>query len=239
MEIGSLASGEVKAMLEGLNHLEDPREYPVDEDFLRYLATNNWNGISTSDLVCELQHVRALVDEIGLENINPQRLLFLSFQMEDIEKELTRRRQMSATGIVTNDVQVIQTIKDKLGGRGLVDIIDWYTDVFFHHDKWTFRCTLHGKDHNPSGVIYPDEMKWWCYGCSKGGDCFDAVVAYGKVSLPEAINLLGKYLGIETLPNTYPSYRYIKNISKSNNNGGRGIRASTNKIRLTLREPYY
>ena len=168
----------------------------MDTELLRYLAKTNWHGVSTSDILCELDYYKTLIPE----EKSPEHCFFLSLQAEDIEKELHRRQQMQFNGTVTNNGQVIQAIKDRLGDKGLIDVIGWYTDVFVHGNKWTFRCTLHGEDKHPSGVIYPDDMKWHCFACGKHGDCLDAVMAFERLSLPQALNKLGRYLGIDTKP---------------------------------------
>ncbi len=41
-------------------------------------------------------------------------------------------------------------------------------------NNWKYNCPFHGDgvDREPSGVLYPDEMRYHCFGCNKGGDIF-------------------------------------------------------------------
>lgn len=43
--------------------------------------------------------------------------------------------------------------------------------------QWWARCDWHGNDSSPSFKIYPDQHKWWCYGCGNGGTAIDLVMA--------------------------------------------------------------
>jgi len=90
-----------------------------------------------------------------------------------ILKEIKRRRAIAYDPRVNTDREIIQAIKDRIA---IADVLEWYTDVFYaSRDQGKFRCTLHGEDKNPSGVIYRTEARWWCFGCNKGGDVFDAL----------------------------------------------------------------
>ncbi len=102
------------------------------------------------------------------------------------------------TYIKNPDREIIQTIKERIH---LADVIEWYTEITYSNtDQMKFRCTLHGTDTSPSGVIYTKEQKWWCFGCNKGGDAFDAIQAFERIDLPTAIKKLANHLGIELRP---------------------------------------
>ena len=77
---------------------------------LELLAKRNWRGISTLDMVCEIQHERDWL------RCNPDthedELTYHALVVEDIQKELLRRRS-SATEAHHIDAEVIQTIKGK------------------------------------------------------------------------------------------------------------------------------
>ena len=109
--------------------------------------------------------------------------------------EIARREKLSYSGIQRVNSNIIKAIKESMGENGLVEVLSWYTQVSTHKRQWTFRCTLHGQDKDPSGKIYPDELRWWCYGCNQGGDIFDAVVAFERISLIDAIKKLAKHTG--------------------------------------------
>jgi DNA primase len=115
-----------------------------------------------------------------------------------IIKEIKRRQAIVYDPRANTDKEIIAAIKDRIP---VVDVLEWYTDVFYaSRDQGRFRCTLHGEDKNPSGVIYRTEARWWCFGCNKGGDVFDAVQAFEKTDLPHAIAKLARYIGLDTKP---------------------------------------
>ena len=109
--------------------------------------------------------------------------------------EIARREKLSYSGIQRVNQNIIKAIKESMGEDGLVEVLSWYTQVSTHKRLWTFRCTLHGEDKNPSGVIYRDELRWNCFGCGANGDIFDAVVAFEQISLKDAIKKLARHTG--------------------------------------------
>lgn len=185
------------------------------KETLKVLAQKSWRGVSIPDLVCSIQYQRDRLEDFKAvpdafisfvptgctrEEYVEDTTYFYECLIESIEKELERRQIMQFQGVTNINKEIIQTIKEKLSGQGLADVIGWYTDVFVHQNRWTFRCTLHGEDKHPSGVIYLDEMRWWCFGCNKGGDAFDAVQEFERVELPQAITKLARHLGIDNKP---------------------------------------
>lgn len=51
------------------------------------------------------------------------------------------------------------------------------------------RCPFH-KDDKPSFAIYVDENRWWCYGCSFGGDTIDFIIKRDGCNFIEAVKKL-------------------------------------------------
>ena len=51
-----------------------------------------------------------------------------------------------------------------------------------------YRCPLHGDgtDREPSGMLYLDTNRWWCFGCNAGGDMIQAVRAFSALRLGHA-----------------------------------------------------
>jgi DNA primase len=74
---------------------------------------------------------------------------------------------------------------------------------------FTARCPLPGhEDRTPSFYIYPGEVggRWWCYGCSRGGDVVDLEFFCGDYGeLWEAMISLAVDYGVE-LPVRSPSW---------------------------------
>jgi len=156
------------------------------------IGSLSYRGVPTPDLICELQRIREESQEI---QDSPSRLEYAIGEVDKIEKELTRRRNMVFTGVTTTNKDIIEAIKAKID---IVDIIGRYTDVIAKGSKYYFKCKIHGEDKNPSGTINSDEKLWYCFGCGKGGDVFSFVELYERVDFPKAIHILGRYVGIDT-----------------------------------------
>lgn len=190
------------------------------------MIKTNWRGVATTDLVLEILRLKYDIDMLDIapeeaigfgrpssygdeQWILEHRQLF-NRQLQDVLNELERRRTINETYVKNPDREIIQAIKER---TQLADIIEQYTEVFYNgKDRWKFRCTLHGTDTEPSGVIYNKEQRWWCFGCNKGGDVFDAVQAFERIDLPSAIRKLANKLGIELRPLTENKKRMGINV---------------------------
>ncbi len=159
---------------------------PFDIEFDNRLG--GFRGISTNDLVCELQHQRQQLSETPLTKAHRK---YIVDYVGRIGKELERRRDMSWTGTATSEV--IQAIRDK---SNLADIIATYTKVFIHQGQWSFLCPLHN-DTVPSGTINREKQVWYCHSCCRGGDVFALVMACERIDFGEAVRLLSRNLGID------------------------------------------
>ena len=162
-------------------------------EFLKHLARTNLRGITSSDIVCEIQGLR---EELENEPLGDHHF-YLLCRFNHLLRELERRTRLNDNGIKTTNREIIQTIKERVP---IEDVISWYTDVFYYQGKTTFRCTLHGLDKNPSGVIYKDEGRFHCFACQAHGDIFDAVQLFERMELIDAIKKLANYIGLEIKP---------------------------------------
>ncbi len=186
------------------------------DDTLRMIASSNRRGIPTNHLIYELQDLQEKMATLDIDFQKPsafteeewidQHKKFWQFSIDAVLHEIERRRYINETYVKNPDREIIQAIKTDMP---IADVIEWYTDVFYSsRTEWKFRCTLHGQDKNPSGIIYSNEQRWWCFVCNKGGDVFDAVQAFERLELHQAIKKLATYLGIELRPlKKQPQYR--------------------------------
>ncbi len=78
-----------------------------------------------------------------------------------------------------------------------------YTELESHGGRawFTGRCPLPDhEDRTPSFYIYPNEIgsRWWCYGCSRGGDVIDLEFLCGDYNEPwESMISLAVEHGVE------------------------------------------
>jgi len=193
-----------------------------DNETLRLMAWRNYRGIKDDQLIFNLQEARQKLDDLDScpEVFNPPLNVpqgeyvdhlkyFFEQSVASIEAEFTRRDKIQ-TCYRPADPRIIETIKSRLE---IDEILAEYTEVFYNKGRITYRCTLHGTDSTPSGVIYKAEQRCWCHGCSKGGDVFDVVQAFERLSLPEAISKLARKLGLDT-------ERISSNGNKGDSKGG-------------------
>ena len=84
-----------------------------------------------------------------------------------------------------------QEIKQKIDIVGLIS-----ETVALTKDGKNFKglCPFHD-DHNPSLVVYPDTQRWQCYGCKKGGDCFEWYMRARRVDFTTALEALRRQCG--------------------------------------------
>lgn len=160
---------------------------------LKSLAQSNVRGVTSSDIVCEIQDLR---DKLESE-LDREHRFYLLCRFNWLLNELERRTRLNNTGVRTTNKEIIQTIKERIE---IDTVLSWYTDVFYHQGKWTFRCTLHGDDKHPSGVIYKPDGKFHCFVCNAHGDIFDAVQLFERLELIEAIKKLANFIGLEIKP---------------------------------------
>ncbi len=91
-----------------------------------------------------------------------------------------------------------QEIKQKIDIVGLIS-----ETVALTKDGKNFKglCPFHD-DHNPSLVVYPDTQRWQCYGCKKGGDCFEWYMRARGVDFTTALDALRPQCGAAAVAKT-------------------------------------
>lgn len=157
----------------------------------------NLRGLSSPRLVSEWLCVEdqvadwtAIYNAVGVRYYELDSALFY---LGYIKAELARRESVCQRAMADTRQEELRALKE-LASQDLVDIVGHYVDVVVEGGKYKFRCPIHG-DNDPSGVFYPDGT-WWCFGCSKGGDVFDALMFLGRLTFGESVSLLRRYYGL-------------------------------------------
>ncbi len=163
------------------------------KETLELLSRTNLRGITSSDIVCEILELR---EQIEIEKEAEYRF-YLQCRFSYVLNELERRTRLNEAGVKTTNKEIIQTLKERIP---IDTVLAWYTDVSVFKGKWMYRCTLHGDDKHPSGVIYRDENRFHCFTCNAHGDIFDAVQLFERMELIEAIKKLANFVGLEIKP---------------------------------------
>lgn len=95
--------------------------------------------------------------------------------------------------------------------RIAVDIVD-YINQFVPLRKvgknYVGLCPFH-TEKTPSFTVSPDKQLYHCFGCGAGGNVFNFVMQYEKVSFFEAVKKIAEYVGVE-LPKPERKERWVE-----------------------------
>jgi DNA primase len=95
--------------------------------------------------------------------------------------------------------------------RNSVDIVD-YINQFVPLKKvgknYVGLCPFH-TEKTPSFTVSPDKQLYHCFGCGAGGNLFNFIMQYEKVSFIEAVRKIAEYAGVE-LPKPEKAERWIE-----------------------------
>ena len=119
--------------------------------------------------------------------------------------ETQRRRERLTTRPFsereTISPDTIRDIKARFSPGQFVELFARLTgyDIFPRQgDTWKYRCTAHGRDSEPSGVLHGDKLTFHCFGCNSGGDLFSLLgSAPLNLTFTQAVEYAGQMVGIE------------------------------------------
>lgn len=167
------------------------------EDTLNKIFQNEIKHHSSRELLSEAEYLKF---ELAEKNKHTTaHFKSLTKRAEIVLNEIARRKRLCEThpwlslpgkGFAT--IELIQEIKAK------ADIVAVFSDilgVFLEpqaHKRWKYICPIH-HDTNPSGVVYEDERRWWCFGCDVGGDVFDALMVFRRFTFVQAVKELATF----------------------------------------------
>ncbi len=79
-----------------------------------------------------------------------------------------------------------ETVKAKVD---IVEIIEGYTKLRKAGKNLSGCCPIHNDKH-PSLMVYPDQQRWRCYGCNRGGDVIEFIKQIENVDFRKALTIL-------------------------------------------------
>lgn len=88
-------------------------------------------------------------------------------------------------------------IKDLVASASLEDYIGKFVELKPQNHELFGLCPFH-KENTPSFSVTPNNKKWYCFGCGRGGDIVDFIKLYHNVEFKEAFRILQEYLGCDT-----------------------------------------
>ncbi|MDR3200347.1 MAG: DNA primase [Spirochaetales bacterium] len=88
---------------------------------------------------------------------------------------------------------VIQQISEKVD---MLSIIGGYTNLTQKGANFWGLCPFHSEK-TPSFSVRPDKGIYYCFGCHKGGSIFNFLMEAEKLSFTEAVEQLGRQVGVE------------------------------------------
>ena len=89
--------------------------------------------------------------------------------------------------------ETIDRIRDS---ADIVDVVSRHVDLKKRGRNFFGLCPFHNEK-TPSFSVAPDKGIYHCFGCGNGGNAVNFIMEYEKISFVEAIQQLGRQLGIE------------------------------------------
>lgn len=83
-----------------------------------------------------------------------------------------------------------------------IDLADYISNTQELHKvggDYKIECPFHNGDNTPSLHIYTEQHRWYCFGCHKGGDIYEWIKLYEKVSFQEAVEKVAQLTGNEVI----------------------------------------
>ena len=125
----------------------------------------------------------------------------LDLQRAEAEAELDRRRYLTYARARRPFADLGPLIAEVKQRYDLVALFDRYagrkrTQTYQTRPTMWYSCTFHDGDNEPSMRVWPDERRWWCFGCQHGGDAITAVMRLCDLTFVQAVIQMAGELGI-------------------------------------------
>lgn len=77
-------------------------------------------------------------------------------------------------------------VKQVKASIDIVDVIGCHTKLRKQGKNFTGCCPIHSEEH-PSLTVYPNNQSWYCFGCNRGGDVIDFIMALENLDFKQAV----------------------------------------------------
>ena len=85
---------------------------------------------------------------------------------------------------------------DRISERAdIVEIISHYLPLKKAGKNYKALCPFH-QEKTPSFMVSPEKQLFHCFGCGAGGNVFNFVMKWEKISFPEVVKMIGEKVGI-------------------------------------------
>lgn len=88
----------------------------------------------------------------------------------------------------------VDEIKKRLD---IVTVIEEYLSLEKSSDRYVGYCPFHSNTNTPAFTVYPNDQRFWCFGCNKGGDVITFLMEMEKKTFPAVIEEYAEKFGIE------------------------------------------
>ena len=88
-----------------------------------------------------------------------------------------------------------ETIQQVAQAVDIVEVISQYVPLKQTGKNLRGSCPFH-TDKTPSFTVSPDKQIFYCFGCRAGGNVFNFLMRYERLSYPEAVRVLADRAGI-------------------------------------------
>ncbi|MEJ2536788.1 MAG: CHC2 zinc finger domain-containing protein, partial [Calditrichia bacterium] len=88
---------------------------------------------------------------------------------------------------------IIDRIRDSVD---IVEVVSRYISLKRQGKNYKSSCPFH-TEKTPSFTVSPDKQIFYCFGCGAGGNVFNFLMRYEKVTFIEAVQKLAAETGIE------------------------------------------
>jgi len=95
-------------------------------------------------------------------------------------------------------MSVVDEVKEILD---IAEVIGQHVHLQKSGRYWKGLCPFH-TEKTPSFYVFPDNQRWHCFGCNKGGDIFNFVMDFEGLDFRTALEELARRAGVELQPRT-------------------------------------